>query len=58
MTIEERIAALEESVELLETPWPKRVLFYLNGWPRRPVPATAQKWRFWHRWRGRRDRDY
>lgn len=54
----QRIAALEESISLLETPFWKRLLFYLNGWPRKPVDATEQAWRPWHRWYGRRDRNY
>lgn len=52
----QRVADLEERVDLLETPFWRRLLFYANGWPRLPVPATAQKWRPWHRWGGRRDR--
>lgn len=51
-----RIAHLEEEVDLLQSAWPKRLAWYLNGWPRRAVPSTEQRWRFWHRWRGRRDR--
>lgn len=52
-----RIEALEEHVEMLQTPAWRRAIFWMNGWPFRPVavPASAQRWRFWHRWRGRRD---
>lgn len=60
-----RIDALEERVEMLETPWWRRLLFAVNGWPRLPVTVDRQAWRFWHRWTaldrgerllGRRDR--
>lgn len=47
---------LDECVTLLDTPIWKLALMRLNGWPRLPVPATEQAWRFWHRWYGRRDR--
>ena len=49
---------LDEAVELLDSPIWKLALFRLNGWPRLPVDCTEQSWRFWHRWAGRRDRDY
>lgn len=53
-----RIDGLEERVEMVETPWWKRLAFYVNGWPRRPVKMHEQRWRLWHRWHGRRDRNY
>jgi hypothetical protein len=53
-----RISDLEGQISLLEAPTWKRVLFYVNGWPRLVIPATEQRWRPWHRWWGRRDRDY
>jgi hypothetical protein len=48
----------DEMESLLDSPIWKLVLFRLNGWPRLPVVATAQAWRPWHRWWGRRDCNY
>ena len=52
-----RIGYLEECYDMLCTPKWKRAIFWLNGWPYSPtpIPASEQKWRPWHRWRGRRD---
>lgn len=52
-----RIAEIEEHIDMLETPRWKKFIFWLNGWPfnGRPVAASEQKWRYWHRWCGRRD---
>ena len=53
----ERVAVLEEHVDMLQTPVWKRTVFWLNGWPFRPVAvlSSRQKRRPWHRWWGRRD---
>lgn len=50
---------LDEAIDLLDSPIWRLALYRLNGWPRLPVKSsTEQAWRPWHRWFGRRDRDY
>ena len=52
----DHLPALRKDLDLYRTPWPRKLLFLLNGWPMgRTVQPHEQAWRPWHRWRGRRD---
>lgn len=50
--LEGRIQDLEEQLDLLLTPWWKKVWFVIQGWPLKRVVDHPQ-WRPWHRWTGR-----
>lgn len=54
---EENIKALQRDVrhiqkqlDTLGTPWWKRLLFRLDGWPAWWIVAPAPAWRPWRRW--------
>ena len=50
--LEERLHDLEEEFDtFVKTPWWKRLLFSLNGWPLYRLVDHPQ-WRPWHRWTG------
>lgn len=56
-TVEKRIGQAEDVLDLALTPPWRRLIYMLNGWPGwQAVQCYEQRWRPWHRWRGRRDR--
>lgn len=40
----------EQRFDTLQTPWWKRVWFWVNGWPWYDLNAPRPKRRPWHRW--------
>lgn len=51
-----RVDALEllvsdhaQRFDTLQTPWWKRVWFWLDGWPTTDLNAPGRQWRPWHR---------
>jgi len=46
----DRLRLLEKRLDTLGTPWYRRVLFRLNGWPAWYIVADRPAWRPWHRW--------
>lgn len=50
MAVETRARTLEKHEDTRGSPWYKRLLFRLDGWPRAGVIASKPAWRPWRRW--------
>lgn len=48
--LQDRVRYLEKLLDTLGTPWWKRALFRLDGWPPWYVVARHPAWRPWRRW--------
>lgn len=46
----DRIRTLEKQIDTHGSPWWKRILFRIDGWPAWWVVAARPAWRPWHRW--------
>jgi hypothetical protein len=46
----DRLRHIEKMLDTLDTPWWKRLLFRLDGWPPWYRVARAPAWRPWRRW--------
>ena len=50
LELERMVSDHAQRFDTLQTPWPKRVWFWLQGWPWYDLNGT-QAWRPWHRGR-------
>ena len=50
ITLRNRLRHVEKQLDTLGTPWWKRVLFRIDGWPPWYIVADKPAWRPWRRW--------
>jgi len=48
--LQQQVRHLEKIVDTMSSPWWKRLLFRLDGWPSGWIVASAPAWRPWRRW--------
>jgi chorismate-pyruvate lyase len=50
LTLHEEVRHMQKQLSTLGSPWWRRVLFRLDGWPPWWIVAERPKWRPWRRW--------
>ena len=47
--LERRLRLVEKKLDTRDAAWPRRLWWWIDGWPRWTIVATKRAWRPWHR---------